>query len=225
YMAYLQGQGKHFCGGFLVAPSWVMTAAQCLAYKPLTVILGAHTIQKKEESWQTFGVKEYHRHPDFKSREEGNDILLLKLDGNATINRHVRTIALQDKHSRCTKGSVVGWGNEKGNVTLREATVTVLSQMQCISYNLALRDGMVCASSESNGIPGEVSPCSGRRRLQGSFWPGAEQKGQEDPCGDAGDPLVCNRKAYGIFSYRHSSWPGFYTHICFYIQWVNRVMK
>uniref|UniRef100_A0A663DUN3 Peptidase S1 domain-containing protein n=1 Tax=Aquila chrysaetos chrysaetos TaxID=223781 RepID=A0A663DUN3_AQUCH len=43
--------------------------------------------------------------------------------------------------------------------------------------------------------------------------------------GDAGDPLVCNNKAYGIFSYRHNNWPGFYTHIAPYLPWVNSVMK
>jgi len=48
-------------------------------HKPLTVILGARTIQRREESWQTFEVQEYHCHPDFISPKKGNDILLLKV--------------------------------------------------------------------------------------------------------------------------------------------------
>lgn len=48
-------------------------------HKPLTVILGAHTLQSREKSWQTFEVKEYHCHPHFTSPKKGNDILLLKV--------------------------------------------------------------------------------------------------------------------------------------------------
>lgn len=48
-------------------------------YKPLTVILGAHTVQRKEESWQIFEVQEYHCHPGFTNARKGNDILLLKV--------------------------------------------------------------------------------------------------------------------------------------------------
>lgn len=49
------------------------------SHKPLTVILGAHNIQRREESWQMFEVQRYHRHPDFTNRMQGNDILLLKV--------------------------------------------------------------------------------------------------------------------------------------------------
>lgn len=48
-------------------------------HKPLTVILGARTIQRKENSWQTFEVQEYHCHPGFTIPKDGNDILLLKV--------------------------------------------------------------------------------------------------------------------------------------------------
>uniref|UniRef100_A0A8D0FGP9 Peptidase S1 domain-containing protein n=1 Tax=Strix occidentalis caurina TaxID=311401 RepID=A0A8D0FGP9_STROC len=201
YVAYLQGKNNHFCGGFLVAPNWVMTAAQCF---PLTVILGAHTIQRREESWQTFEVQEYHCHPDFMSPKKGNDILLLKLKGNATSNRYVRTISFEkSKVPGGTACSIAGWGYKTPAATLREATVTIIKQRDCLSHYPGLADNLICGRSGSAGVPEKVI----------------------SQLGDAGDPLVCNNKAYGIFSYRHNNWPGFYTHIAPYLPWVNSVMK
>ncbi|NXX35852.1 GRAF protein, partial [Nicator chloris] len=192
YLARLQGKDNHSCGGFLVAPSWVMTAAQCHDHKPLTVILGSPTAQRREESWQTFEVKEYHRHPGFTRSNKENDILLLKLNGNATINGHVRPISFEKSKVRGgTECSVATWGS-------RTAPVTIIKQRDCLSHYPGLADNFICGRSRSSGVPGK---------------------------GDAGDPLVCNNKAYGIFSYRHNNWPGFYTHIAPYLPWVNSVMK
>ncbi|NWZ34625.1 GRAF protein, partial [Brachypodius atriceps] len=207
YMAFLQGKDNHSCGGFLVAPSWVMTAAQCLVHRPLTVILGAHTLQRREESWQTLEVKEYHCHPGFTNLKKGNDILLLKLNGSATINSHVKPISLEKSKVRGgTECSVASWG-------YRTATVTIIKQRDCLSHYPGLTDNLICGRSRSSGTPEKVS--------QGSTDPSLSSFSQ----GDAGDPLVCNNKAYGIFSYRHNNWPGFYTHIAPHLSWVNSVMK
>ncbi|KAM6041617.1 chymase-like isoform 2-T2 [Chlamydotis macqueenii] len=148
YVAYLQGKNNHFCGGFLVAPNWVMTAAQCFMHKPLTVILGAHTIQRREESWQIFEVQEYHCHPDFMSAKKGNDILLLKLKGNATSNSYVRTISFEkSKVPGGTECSIVGWGYKTPADTLREAAVTIIRQRDCLSHYPGLTDNLICGRS------------------------------------------------------------------------------
>ncbi|NWR04206.1 GRAF protein, partial [Paradoxornis webbianus] len=206
YVAFLQGKDNHSCGGFLVAPGWVMTAAQCLVHKPLTVILGAQTLQRREESWQTFEVKGYHCHPGFTSPKKGNDILLLKLNGNATINSHVRPISFEKSKVRGgAECSVAGWG-------YRTATVTIIRQRDCLNQYPGLADNLICGRSSSSRVPEKV-----RLRTDLSLSSFSQD--------DAGDPLVCNNKAYGIFSYRHNNWPGFYTHIAPYLPWVNSVMK
>nr|XP_009683857.1 PREDICTED: mast cell protease 2-like [Struthio camelus australis] len=202
YMAYLQGKNNRFCGGFLVAPSWVMTAAQCFNHKPLSVILGAHNIQKKEESWQTFEVQKYHRHPDFTNPQKGKDILLLSLEhlhGTAISNNYVKTISFQKQKALggpvC---SIAGWGHETPAAMLHEANVTILKPRDCLNLNPGLANNLICARSRSTGVLEK---------------------------GDIGGPLVCNNKAYGIFSYRYGNWPGFYTNIAAYLPWINSVMK
>ncbi|RLV84467.1 hypothetical protein DV515_00016198 [Chloebia gouldiae] len=209
YMAFLQGKDNQSCGGFLVAPGWVMTAAQCLVHKPLTVILGAQTLPRRGESWQTFQVKEYHSHPGFTSPKKGSDILLLKLNGNATSNGQVRPISFEKSKVRGgTECSVAGWG-------YRTATVSITKQRDCLSHYPGLADNLICGRSRSSVVPIKVSLLREEE----------EEEEEERGGGDAGDPLVCNNKAFGIFSYRHNNWPGFYTHIAPYLPWVNSVMK
>ncbi|XP_055086637.1 granzyme B-like isoform X3 [Periophthalmus magnuspinnatus] len=212
YMASLQTDGNHFCGGFLIRDDFVLTAAHCKRDKTV-IVLGAHNITKPEKSQQKIQVKKYFPHPKYDEKFDF-DIMLLELKQKAQLNEFVQTIGLPKKdktvkaHTECT---VTGWGrmqptqNSAVSDVLREAQEKIQFNFECkkIWEEHFNTKHMICTKFNKNG----GSMCQG----------------------DSGGPLICKNKPLGISAFTSDNdctdpkYPHSYTKISSFLPWIEHI--